>query len=105
MEIIRNGVAYTLTDEELEAAYLEQQRVYRRGDAADALDDYCSDLCDDELIIQCGKTYGQLVQDTDLLNRIVAIFKAEFTCDCDENTAWENAVGKALDELKQVWAN
>lgn len=103
MEIIRDGVSCTLTAEELEAAYREQQIIYRRADAADALDDYCSDLYDDELVIQCGKTYGQLVEDADLLDRIVAIFEASFTCDCDENTMWRNAVETALNESNGMY--
>ena len=96
MEIIRNNVTYTLTDDELEAAYREQQRIFRRDDAAEALAEYLTDHEGDELSSFGDKPFEEMLQDTAILDRIVTYFEASFTCDCDENTMWANAVCKAL---------
>lgn len=105
MEIIRDGISYTLTAEELESAYREQQRDYRRADAADALDGYCASLpnYNDVLVAKCGRAYDELIQDVALLDCIVSIFEEDFTCDSDENTMWRNAVEKALDGFNKMY--
>lgn len=119
MEIIRNGKFIKLTSEEVEKAYREQKHAYQVGDARSQLLAWLSDenydVCDEDLPedictednkafqssygITLSSAIDTLSPDC-ILEMILEQFQADSSCYQDENSAWESAVEKILDKLK-----
>lgn len=103
-----NGMRYTMTEQEIEAAYRYQERRYRLQDAkrhldiivfglddGDALDDPESKEAMAYFAKQYGISYEEASSDK-MLEEYLRRFEGRFDCNYDENSQWEASILSAL---------
>lgn len=107
------GVKYTMTQQEIEAAYRYQEHQYRLQDAQCQLDILvfgCSDidLEDPEFRDELkwfekrhGITYAE-ASTSDMLERYIRRYENRFDCNQDENGQWEAAIMAVLEGKKEA---
>lgn len=98
MKIERNGMSIELTAEEVEQAYRERLRNYRKDDAADHLEEMFGEEPED-FVSQYGVELDDLLEDDGFLETVVERFEDSQDCNLDENTVWENVIRLVLSEL------
>ncbi len=95
---LANGVYCFLFEEEAvirEQYFREQERMYRRSDAEDAVEQYCDWRCSDMYSVPAD-IQEMLMSRAD---NIVAWFDKKYDSDIDENTQWENAVDTEAQQI------
>jgi len=93
MEIIRDGIAIKLTNEELEQAHRECQHNYLLQDAFKHLIDYIN-IYEINVIGEYGCTFEDMTNlqsEQYLLDKIVEQFEKLSDCNIDENDTWIDA--------------
>lgn len=96
MDIIRDNKIITLTNEELEAAYREQQNVYRRDDVVEALQKMFEN--EDEFAAQYGLDFESMISNTCFLDAVIQEFDKRFDKNLGEDNIMETAINDVLDE-------
>lgn len=99
MNIERNGTTIELTADEVEEAYREQLKNYRKQDAARHLNDMFSDG-PEEFAQEYGVKLDDLMVNDGFLDVAVERFEDDFDCNISENMMWENAITNVLAEMK-----
>ena len=115
MDIIRNGVTYTLTADELEQAYREQERNYRIEDARFHLEcflqiRYSFTGWETAFRRESGVTVEDLTNPESqhyVLDWMADQYDDRQDCNRDENSVWEEIVQETLSEYfaKQLYMN
>lgn len=109
MFINYNGKTYSMSEEQIEAAYRYQLHQYRLADAERQFKNivYGSDpdWLDEKECKQAENRflneYGFPVSDgLSMLEDFVRQFEDDFDCNTDENSMWENAITAVLDESR-----
>lgn len=107
-----NGKKYTMTRDEIEAAYRYQEHKYLLEDAERQLDififgyevddpDNLTELEQDDaeyFLNRYGLTYEDAKKYTEAF---VDKFESSFDCNSDENSTWDNSIRWVLQDLKQ----
>ena len=100
MKIIRNGMEFALTSAELEQAFREQQRNYRRNDAESHLREWADENFYEGEFEDCvGFSLEEACAETSehfLLDHLVDAFDKKKDCNNDENSTWENCVQEVV---------
>lgn len=102
-----NGFTYTMSEDEIEAAYRYQEHRYRLDDARRHLNILifeCEDpdpKCDvfkiDTHVFE--KKYGityEAASSPEMLEKYVGVFEKRFSCNGDENSQWNMAIIDAI---------
>lgn len=99
MNIERNGTTIELTADEVEEAYREQLKNYRKQDAARHLNDMFGDE-PEKFAQEHGVKLDDLMVDDGFLDVAVERFEDDFDCNICENTMWENVITNILAEMR-----
>lgn len=99
MNIERNGITIELTTDEVEEAYREQLKNYRKQDAARHLNDMFGDE-PEEFAQEYGVKLDALMVDDGFLDVAVERFEDDFDCNICENMMWENVITNVLAEMR-----
>ena len=127
MTITRNGAQFVLTDEELEQAFREWERLYRKENAARHLFEYCGIIRDDdpywdtasdsasaihkersernrvEFQEKYGIPFDDLLDEKSkyyILDILVNKFEDCQDCDVSENDNWYGVINDTLSDLE-----
>lgn len=107
-----DGVKYSMTEQEIEAAYRYQEHQYRLEDAKRQLNTLifgCDDGSDfddpedEEAKRYFAEDYGISYEEAgseDMLEEYLRRFENRFDCDYDENSQWEAAIRAVLRDKK-----
>lgn len=108
-----NGVGYTMTHQEIEAAYRYQEHQYRLQDAKrqlniiifgyDDADPEDSEFNDDlrRFERQYNTSYEKATA-CDMLEEYLRRYESRFDCDQSENDQWEAAILAVLEDAKEA---
>lgn len=109
-----DGVKYSMTEQEIEAAYRYQEHQYRLEDAKRQLNTLafgCDDGSDfddpedEEAKRYFAEDYGISYEEAgseDMLEEYLRRFENRFDCDIDENSQWEAAIRAVLRDKRKV---
>lgn len=105
-----NGKRYSMTKDEIYAAYRYQEKLFRLEDAENQIFDYVFgyDVDPDNLTVDEKEELEYFESEnhvtlSELLrcaSNVVFHFEDNFDCNVDENTQWTWAVRKTIDEIR-----
>lgn len=101
MKITRNGMEFELTPAELEQAFREQERNYKRIGAEDHLREWADkEFYDEEHFARCvGFSLDEACDKNSehfLLDHLVTAFEKLKCCDNDENSTWNECIPNVI---------
>jgi len=108
IEFEYGGKTYSMTEEEIEAAYRYKERQYRKEDALRQLNQFIfdeDDPEDDGSSIEEKKRWFECIylityeEAREMLDDFVDTFEDFADCNVDENQTWHDAIEEVLEEV------
>lgn len=104
-----NGKTYSMTEEEIDAAYQFRRRQYLEEDArnqlyayrdAISLPSWSEEESNERFVESEGVSFDRALQ---MIPAIADLFEDEYDCNNDENNQWMNAIASVIgDEIRRM---